>query len=73
MTTNRHDDHEATCICCEHFKLMYEPDWSEITPGEGFKMLCREGVYDHTRAYYGPVHLLQSIGATCKLFKGRKT
>jgi len=33
------------CIYCKHFNVEYEGDYSDVTPGAGFTMSCRDGKY----------------------------
>lgn len=39
-----------TCVDCEYWYMTYEADWSEVTPGEGWRSGCNK---DHWRMAQG--------------------
>lgn len=71
---NRHGDHVASCLCCEHFEFEAETGpYSDLTPGDSSSMRCLVGVFNTVyRPDADDMHVLQVTGQACSMFRGRR-
>ncbi len=42
---------ERTCLECCFCVLDYEPDWSDVTPGNGLEFNCQKGHFGNDTAF----------------------
>jgi hypothetical protein len=70
---NMHGNHEATCLCCKHFDIGYEGDYSDMTPGAGWYARCGKGHFylNNSDAEDGDMHEEWGRGRTCPDFEGK--
>ena len=62
---NRHEDHEATCLCCDQLDAGYDGGYAD-TPGEGPYLNCLKGVFESPKDHWDHNTLL--TGRTCEQF-----
>lgn len=67
-TPNMHEGHEASCLCCVHMRLGFDPGWSSYTPGEGPMLVCSKGRFAET----GNMREVHEIARHCDVFHGRE-
>lgn len=64
---------KQTCWSCQHFRVEYEGDWSDVTPGEGFTLMCYKNHYDyHNRITQEEFAAAMERGFTCPDFERRR-
>ena len=66
------EDHEATCVCCEHahFDAGCE-GWSEWTPPEQGAWECRKGHWDAYALTGPPMHDVLQMAQLCQDWEPR--
>ena len=64
---------KMNCLFCDHFRLSYEADYSELTPGAGLEILCAEGVWEfdnHTDSQAQFRQYMQTAETCDKYYEG---
>lgn len=64
---------KMNCLFCDHFRLSFEADWSDVTPGEGLEICCAKGVWEFDELHEGQAQFQQYMltAETCdKYYEG---
>jgi len=70
---NMHNDHVASCYCCDYFRFdLGEPDISDITPGYDGHFRCIKHIYDYSDGIDdSQLHQVMENARFCSFFKPR--
>ena len=73
-----HGNHEATCLCCRHFRLyLGTGDFSDVTPGDDAEFFCSKGHFhfqtDDENIGLFDEHDVTRKAQSCDDYVGRRT